>query len=188
MYCHIGSQRRRLPMHVQAGWPGSEGGVGGAGPNRMKMWYSPGLGDGSVAVATLFPLFWRAQVKLLFLDFIHLVLDLILCPSYFISIKVWSWDWWSLMVDYLALFCGSDWSETCQNLPKLKRFSNSSLFHSSLSCVSNTKLFVRPTALLSLVKKGMWGRDDGTPNSGEWCGGIWIWPRASYIRLSDLNR
>ena len=41
-YCHIGSQRGRVPTHVRAGWPGSEGGVGGAGPRQTKMWSSPG--------------------------------------------------------------------------------------------------------------------------------------------------
>ena len=40
-YCHIGSQRRRVPTHVRIGRPGSEGGVGGAGPIPMKMRSSP---------------------------------------------------------------------------------------------------------------------------------------------------
>ena len=38
-YCHIGSQWGRVPTHVRAGRPGSEGGVA---PNQMKMWSSPG--------------------------------------------------------------------------------------------------------------------------------------------------
>ena len=41
-YCHIGSQYGRVPTQVRAGRLGSEGGVGGAGPNQMKMWSSPG--------------------------------------------------------------------------------------------------------------------------------------------------
>ena len=32
-YCHIGSQRGRVPTLVRTGRPGSEGGVGGAEPN-----------------------------------------------------------------------------------------------------------------------------------------------------------
>ena len=34
---HIGSQRGRVPTHVHVGRLDNEGGVGGAGPNRMKM-------------------------------------------------------------------------------------------------------------------------------------------------------
>ena len=30
MYCYIGSQQGRVPMHVWAGRAGNEGGVGGA--------------------------------------------------------------------------------------------------------------------------------------------------------------
>ena len=30
-YCHIGSQRGRVPTQVQAGRPNNKGGVGGAG-------------------------------------------------------------------------------------------------------------------------------------------------------------
>ena len=46
-YYHIGSQRGRLPTHVWAGRPDSEGGVGwegqgGAQPGWMKMWSSLG--------------------------------------------------------------------------------------------------------------------------------------------------
>ena len=41
-YCHIGSQHGRVPMQVLAGRPGNEGGVGGAGRSRMKMWSSLG--------------------------------------------------------------------------------------------------------------------------------------------------
>ena len=41
--CHIGSQWRRVPTQMWVGRLGSEGGVGGVGPNRMKMWSSPGL-------------------------------------------------------------------------------------------------------------------------------------------------
>ena len=41
-YCHIDSQRGRVPMQVRAGRPGSEGCLGGAGPNWMKMWSSMG--------------------------------------------------------------------------------------------------------------------------------------------------
>ena len=40
-YYHIGSQRG-VPMHVQVGRRSSEGGLGGARTNRMKMWSSPG--------------------------------------------------------------------------------------------------------------------------------------------------
>jgi hypothetical protein len=36
-YCHIDSQRERVPMQVWQGRLGSEGGVGGAGPNRMQV-------------------------------------------------------------------------------------------------------------------------------------------------------
>ena len=42
MYCHIGSQRGRVPTQVWAGRPGSEGSMGGAGSSRMKMWSSLG--------------------------------------------------------------------------------------------------------------------------------------------------
>ena len=42
-YCHIGSQRGKIPTYVRAGRPGSEGGVGEAGPSGMKMWSSLGL-------------------------------------------------------------------------------------------------------------------------------------------------
>ena len=41
-YCHSSSQRGRAPTQVQAGSPGSERGVEGAGPNQLKMWYGPG--------------------------------------------------------------------------------------------------------------------------------------------------
>ena len=41
-YYHIGSQRRGVPTQVRVGRPDSEGKVGGAGPNWMKMWSSPG--------------------------------------------------------------------------------------------------------------------------------------------------
>ena len=41
-YYHIGSQRGKVPMHVRARQPNSEGGVGGAGPSWMKMWSCPG--------------------------------------------------------------------------------------------------------------------------------------------------
>ena len=42
-HCHIGSQRARgIPTQEQVEKPGGEGGVGGAGPSRMKMWSSPG--------------------------------------------------------------------------------------------------------------------------------------------------
>ena len=37
MYCHIGSQHGRVPTQVWAGRSNIEGGVGGAGPGRMKM-------------------------------------------------------------------------------------------------------------------------------------------------------
>lgn len=67
-------------------------------------------------------------------DFIHLVLDWILRPSSFLSIRVCDWDYRSLMVDLLALFWGSKWNKSFQNL---EGFSKSSLFQSS-----NTKLFV----------------------------------------------
>ena len=40
-YCHIGSQWVRVPTHIHARQPNSEGGVGGAGPSQMKMWSSP---------------------------------------------------------------------------------------------------------------------------------------------------
>ena len=40
-YFHIGSQRGRVPTQVRAGSPHSERAMGGAGPNRMKMWSSP---------------------------------------------------------------------------------------------------------------------------------------------------
>jgi len=40
-YCHIGSQRVRVPTHIQAGRPNNEGGVGGVAPSQMKMWSSP---------------------------------------------------------------------------------------------------------------------------------------------------
>ena len=33
----VGSQRGRVPTHVWAGRLGNEGGVGGTGPNRMRM-------------------------------------------------------------------------------------------------------------------------------------------------------
>ena len=36
-YCHIGSEQRRVPTHMQAEQPDNEEGVGGAEPNRMKM-------------------------------------------------------------------------------------------------------------------------------------------------------
>jgi hypothetical protein len=45
-YCHIGSQWGRGPTHVRAGQPCSGGDVGRAGPNRMKMWSSPGQAMG----------------------------------------------------------------------------------------------------------------------------------------------
>jgi hypothetical protein len=41
-YCHIGSQRGRVPMQMRVGRPDSDGDVGGAGPSRMKIWSSPG--------------------------------------------------------------------------------------------------------------------------------------------------
>ena len=41
-YCHIGSQWEAVPTQVQARRPCSEGGVGEAEPNWMKMWSSPG--------------------------------------------------------------------------------------------------------------------------------------------------
>jgi hypothetical protein len=40
-YSHIGYQRGRVPMQVRAGRPGSERGVGGVRPSRMKMWSNP---------------------------------------------------------------------------------------------------------------------------------------------------
>ena len=36
-YCHIDSQRGRITMHVRIGIPGSEGGMEGAAPSRIKM-------------------------------------------------------------------------------------------------------------------------------------------------------
>ena len=36
-YCHIGSQRRRVPTHMWTRRPGNEGDVRGARPNRMKI-------------------------------------------------------------------------------------------------------------------------------------------------------
>jgi hypothetical protein len=36
-YCHIGSQRGRIPTQMQAERLSSEGDVGGAGPSQMKM-------------------------------------------------------------------------------------------------------------------------------------------------------
>lgn len=36
-YCHISSQRGRIPTQVRPRRTGSEGIVGGARPNRMKM-------------------------------------------------------------------------------------------------------------------------------------------------------
>ena len=36
MYCHIGSLRGRIPMQVQVGRLGNEGGVGGAGHFEEK--------------------------------------------------------------------------------------------------------------------------------------------------------
>ena len=36
-YCHIGSQRGRVPTQVRARRLGSEGGVEGVGPNQMKI-------------------------------------------------------------------------------------------------------------------------------------------------------
>ena len=41
-YCHIGSQQGRVPMLLRTCRPDTEEGVGGARPNRMKMWSSPG--------------------------------------------------------------------------------------------------------------------------------------------------
>ena len=41
-YCHIGSQRERVPTQMQVGRPGSEGGVGGARPSWTQLWFSPG--------------------------------------------------------------------------------------------------------------------------------------------------
>ena len=40
-YCHIDSQRERIPTHVWTGRLGSEGGAGGTGSSQMKMWSSP---------------------------------------------------------------------------------------------------------------------------------------------------
>ena len=40
-YCHIGSQRGRVPTQVQARRPSIEGGVGQAGPIQTQMWLSP---------------------------------------------------------------------------------------------------------------------------------------------------
>ena len=37
----LGSQQGRILMQMRVGGLGSEGGVGGAEPNRMKMWSSP---------------------------------------------------------------------------------------------------------------------------------------------------
>ena len=37
-YYHIGSQQEKIPTQVQVGRPGSERGVRGVEPNRMKMW------------------------------------------------------------------------------------------------------------------------------------------------------
>ena len=42
-YCHIGSQQGRVFTQVRAGWLGSEGSVGEAGPSWTYMWFSPGL-------------------------------------------------------------------------------------------------------------------------------------------------
>ena len=41
-YCHIGAQRERVPTHARARGQGSEGGVGGTGPNRMRVRLSLG--------------------------------------------------------------------------------------------------------------------------------------------------
>ena len=38
-YYHISSQWGRVPMHVRARIPDNEGGVGGVGPSRIKMWF-----------------------------------------------------------------------------------------------------------------------------------------------------
>jgi hypothetical protein len=42
VHCHIGSQQGKYPIQVRTRRPESEGGVGGAGPNQVKMWSSPG--------------------------------------------------------------------------------------------------------------------------------------------------
>jgi hypothetical protein len=39
---HIGSQQEKIPTQVWARRPGSEGGMGGAEPNRTQMWFSQG--------------------------------------------------------------------------------------------------------------------------------------------------
>ena len=71
-YCHIGSQRERVPTQVWVGRLGSEGGVGGAGPTECDLPWGR-LGVGLIGTNNY------AQIYIIFLPSTTTLLMLVLC-------------------------------------------------------------------------------------------------------------
>ena len=55
-YCHIGSQRERVPTQVWVEWPGSEEDVEGTRPSQTQMWSSLGQAEGGFQINVCFSL------------------------------------------------------------------------------------------------------------------------------------